>query len=258
MGKYEEALERAKAGKPLDEVFPELKESEDERIRKSIIAYLSNELHNVKQLTPRTNEFEHWIAYLEKQEHIVTEAYNKGFADGTVAKRESEELERQKEPLTPEEKMNHPLYLEGFNVGRQVGEVVKKPEKWNDADDKIQRNLMTLLSCMRGDRIAESTYKKYYPWLRDLPKRFSLQKSIEWSKEDEKMFEAFMHKLEVFDLLSNKEFRWAELRLKSLHPQSPWKPSEEQMGALSDAWLACDDKEKCELLSSLYDELKNL
>lgn len=45
-------------------------------------------------------------------------------------------------------------------------------------------------------------------------------------------------------------------RLKSLRPS--WKPSEEQMEALSDAWLACDDKEKCELLSSLYDDLKKL
>ena len=44
-----------------------VKESEDERIRKEIIKYLLNELHNVKQLTPYTNEFEDWIAYLEKQ-----------------------------------------------------------------------------------------------------------------------------------------------------------------------------------------------
>ena len=33
MDRYEEALERAKKGLPIDEVFPELKESEDERIR---------------------------------------------------------------------------------------------------------------------------------------------------------------------------------------------------------------------------------
>lgn len=51
----------------LNTLVPELKESEDEKIRKEIIDYLSNELHNVKQLTPRTNEFEAWIAYLEKR-----------------------------------------------------------------------------------------------------------------------------------------------------------------------------------------------
>ena len=56
----------------LSVAIPELKESEDERTRKAIITYLSNELHNVKQLTPRTNEFEDWIAYLEKQKEQKT------------------------------------------------------------------------------------------------------------------------------------------------------------------------------------------
>lgn len=37
---YNEALELAKAGKPIDEVFPELKESEDERIRKEIVNFI--------------------------------------------------------------------------------------------------------------------------------------------------------------------------------------------------------------------------
>lgn len=34
---YQKALERAKKGLPIDEVFPELKESEDERIRKELL-----------------------------------------------------------------------------------------------------------------------------------------------------------------------------------------------------------------------------
>lgn len=46
--------------------------------------------------------------------------------------------------------------------------------------------------------------------------------------EDERMFEGFMHKLEVCDLLTNKEIAWAKHRLKSLGPQSHWKPREEQ------------------------------
>ena len=57
MDRYEEALERAKAGLPMDEVFPELKESEDERIRKEIIAFIKKNV-----------EFnDAWIAYLEKK-----------------------------------------------------------------------------------------------------------------------------------------------------------------------------------------------
>lgn len=62
------------------------------------------------------------------------------------------------------------------------------------------------------------------------------QKPAEWSEEDEKIFENFMHKLEVCDLLTNKEIRWAKLRLKSLHPQPSWKSSEEGTAADLDYW----------------------
>lgn len=60
--KYKEALERAKAGKPIDEVFPELKESEDERIRKELISYFeqftNEELRGVN--------ISDWIDWLKK------------------------------------------------------------------------------------------------------------------------------------------------------------------------------------------------
>lgn len=72
MGKYEEALERAKQGKPIDEVFPELKKSDDD-IRKRIINILGNN----------------------------TDAHEEGWA---IYADEIAWLEKQKEPLTPEEK----------------------------------------------------------------------------------------------------------------------------------------------------------
>ena len=63
MGKYEEALERARAGKPIDEVFPELKESEDERIRKGLVHYILYEAGNLLD-----EETEHkFIGWLERQ-----------------------------------------------------------------------------------------------------------------------------------------------------------------------------------------------
>lgn len=98
---YDEALGRAReyykglaacrTKEKLESIFPELKESEDERIRKEIIDWMKGGSTYDWQ-----ENKEKWIAYLE----------------------------RQKEPLTPEEKMNHPLYLEGFDVGKKVGVVV--------------------------------------------------------------------------------------------------------------------------------------
>ena len=64
-------------------------------------------------------------------------------------------------------------------------------------------------------------------WLKEIQFKYYVHPvKPEWSEEDEEMFEALMHKLEVCDLLTNKEIMWAELRLKSFRPS--WKSSEEQ------------------------------
>ena len=69
--KYEQALERARdmlsykevRQEDMEYLFPELKESEDERIRKEIIDYIN-------RLTASPNnidKFNTWITWLEKQ-----------------------------------------------------------------------------------------------------------------------------------------------------------------------------------------------
>lgn len=149
--KYQEALERAKKGLPIDEVFPELKESKDERIRKEIITHLSNELHNVKQLTPRTNEFEAWIAYLEKQKE------QKDVSASTMA------------------------------PGCWQGE--EKSAEWSEEDERMLSRCIKSVECSK--RFANSeTYKAAKDvemnWLKELSERFNLQPKQEWN-EDEKM-----------------------------------------------------------------------
>ena len=68
MDRYEEALERAKKGLPIDEVFPELKESEDERIRKILIHIVKGacDKYGIKYKGDEITE-EKLLAYLEKQ-----------------------------------------------------------------------------------------------------------------------------------------------------------------------------------------------
>ena len=58
-----------------------------------------------------------------------------------------------------------------------------KPAKseWSAEDDKIRRNLMSLLANMRGYRITEETYQKYYPWLK------SLRPQPHWKPSEEQM-----------------------------------------------------------------------
>lgn len=54
------------------------------------------------------------------------------------------------------------------------------------------------------------------------------QKPTEWSEEDEKMLSSFLHKIEVCDLLTNKENVWIIRKLKSLRPQPKQEWSEEE------------------------------
>jgi hypothetical protein len=71
--RYKEALARARVVNPGTEdynivtaIFPELKESEDERIRKEIIHYLDREI-TLSNFGGDIATFKRWIAWLEKQ-----------------------------------------------------------------------------------------------------------------------------------------------------------------------------------------------
>lgn len=72
MDKYEEALAKARAGKPLEEIFPEINESEDERIRKWLIRLVQNTdtNHNNMELSENCKLA---LAYLEKQKEQTGE-----------------------------------------------------------------------------------------------------------------------------------------------------------------------------------------
>ena len=74
---YDKALEIAKAwckldnndlsNEDLETLFPELKESEDERIRKEMIDFMSSQLKSLMPPCPSNETLKTWIAWLEKQ-----------------------------------------------------------------------------------------------------------------------------------------------------------------------------------------------
>ena len=82
---YKQALERAReiyhrgyyVSGDIEHIFPELKESEDERIRKDIISYLQRKQNQGELDAPD------WIAWLEKQvsPKMVADAYLRGCND---------------------------------------------------------------------------------------------------------------------------------------------------------------------------------
>ena len=135
----EEALERARQGLPMDQVFPELSMSEDERIRKDIIHFILYKVGNRLD-----EETEHkFITWLEKQ--------------------------KEQKPLSTEEtEWNSIAFLEQLGYTCIPPGAEQKPAEWSEEDEKTRSNLMSLLANMRGNRITEETYQKYYPWLKAL------------------------------------------------------------------------------------------
>ena len=65
---YQKALERAKKGLPIDEVFPELKESKDERIKRALLELVSYDKANgfTEFYEERGITCDDAIAYLER------------------------------------------------------------------------------------------------------------------------------------------------------------------------------------------------
>lgn len=84
----------------------------------------------------------------------------------------------------------------------------------------------------------------------------------EWSEEDEKGFGNALWAIQQASIVAKDEndmgnLWYAEKWLKSLRPQSQWKPSEEQMDALKFS-LGNGGKYNKEALTNLYDNLKKL
>ena len=123
--KYKEALERMKswakgehpecfseAQKTAEFIFPELKEkeSEDEKIRKSLINFLKSPFVNItdKKVAP-------WIAWLEKQ------GENKSTEDKTVLAKYASELKESEDEKIREELIA--IYSVGAKVNAKTGDI---------------------------------------------------------------------------------------------------------------------------------------
>lgn len=130
---YDEALERAKEfivasaaydKFTIEEIFPELKESEDERIRKELIGFVKSRLAGF----PECSRF---IAWLEKQDTFskkdVDDAYLKGITDA------KNEIEKQYEIIFPELKES-----EDKKIRKAIYNAIKYLEtehSWDFLDD---------------------------------------------------------------------------------------------------------------------------
>ena len=267
--KYEEALERARMLKNqhptrsesdlIDAIFPELAESEDERIRKEMVEFLDEVWH----LGRNTNfdrwdkaDCSDWIAYLEKQKDEAKRQFDLGVQAG----REEAlyEMEKHKEQK-PAEQIHNEGYVKGvedaFHRVNEAKVILKKLEKekhqpaeWSEEDD----DYLSAVKRAVYDYFCEGYAEELYGWLKALPERFNLSPKQEWSEEDEKIWK------DIFDLCNRFGYDDACRLLKSISRKS-WKPSEAQMQWLESAVKLSTDKPYIHgIIISLYEQLKRL
>lgn len=191
-------------------IIVEKAESEDEKIRKWLIGYITDEIDDNEFTAGGAEKAHNAIAWLEKQ--------------------------KEQKSLSLEDKVKHPLYVEGFEAGKEVGRLFEnvfgkqKPAEWSDSVAK-EMFIKAL------ERAVEQTKKGYeltdcdkHSWWEDFKAYSGINPAV-WSEEDEenfKWFDKFFRAESIMcdgrDIPQDK-YLW----FKSLRPLSHWKPSKEQM-----------------------------
>lgn len=177
---YDEALAKAKEqyNYPcmrscmgiLEEIFPELKESEDEKIRKALI-------NTVKYYHPNESPYMHGIS----NESVIAWLEKQG---------EQKDVEWHRED---EQNLNACLgYIQDEFLRRWLKDVVHvKYDKpvWSEEGEGYFDTLIGIMNermnCSDEGSMVYNVYKKAQDWLKSL--KGSVQPKQEWSEEDEEM-----------------------------------------------------------------------
>ena len=268
--KYKEALEKAKsfnkrwqcvgatnselALKELKEIFPELVESEDEKIRKELICFLETEI-------PQCNARDKYIAWLEKQGNqkpvISYDALREGITHFGITQYQIDDWLKKYVNVEKqgEQKARYSTIVETGNGGinalvtRELSTADKVEPKFKvryaggeynvlevkdiagvtfygieDEPNHIDYVKADNCEIISGYGIKENGYP--YP---TKPSMFSEQKQ-KWSDEDEKMYKIALSCIATIENISNGKNRHADVKdwLKSLKERTTWKPSERE------------------------------
>ncbi len=151
--KYEEALERAKRWADgtlqpecttpqgvCEAIFPELRESEDERTRKEIIGFIQSQIED-----GNSAGWDRWIAWLEKQKEqkpcLTCDEYDKGYKQG---------------------------YTEGCTAGYNKAMKEQPKQEWSEKDTEMYINVASSLrgyACGLENEEHKKHIKKGLDWL---------------------------------------------------------------------------------------------
>lgn len=287
--KYNEALERAKQirnGNPssgtaivvCEQIFPELRESEDERINKAIFRALSKkDARDV--LLAEGVQVSDALAYLEKQKEHVPEAFmpnmtvhpgpNIPSCSDTAISPSMQNTINEESGTRKEQKPYCPSNDELEKAAKEFREKNVPPiEPISDELVEIIKDefegFRRLLKKKGIDYEPQRDYWEGFARLFDSSAREYVkeQKPVELSEEDEQFLLVCKNALRKYQISdhwdANIISKWLEERIKSPRPCPSWKPSEEQMEALKKTAEGCIDNGSCRIIATLLEQLKKL
>ncbi len=275
--KYEEALERARKGMPIDEVFPELRESEDEEIRKALVNFFKN-THDWVNLKYDGSQI---VAYLEKQKEqksLNISAASEWLRKHVCRYMNSEYNEFHKS-VEYDGSIDEERLINDFEGAMQKEQ---KPAEWSEEDERLLNIIIDILDKEEHNgHLMRNDLKACIKLLKSLHPQPSPQLSTNhtvWHNASEEKptklpiihiwyhgnrVNAVTHEdtclqAELDDINFQPDDKWAYVE-DLLNVQPHWKPSEEQMKALKDvinrALLTCRQQVP---LESLYNDLQKL
>lgn len=252
--RYDEAISKMKEIITMDNnpvipreigqcIFPELRESEDERIRKELIDFVKSRLAGFPQC-------EKFIAWLEKQGE---QSFAIRWHDVSLIPREMEELlvEWDSNDATWHDVAFYHADSKTFWNGERrvedvtrwcyIDDLLEKQSEPKPTDAEMKELLRTEYEKGRADAIAET--------------------QVAWSEEDKAMLKETLALIETVEDINKAKDGFLDVKmwLKSLKPHTQWKPSEKQMEALDYyANSLCTYCDRQDDLRSLFNVIKKL
>ena len=267
-----------------NKVIIERKESEDERIREWLIRFVEVRLPDAAEFEPEYRAALAWLERQKEQNEIFD--VDKFFVgkDVTDFKKELFFLIRGARELKP---TDEEIWL---NIENQIApnliDILQK-EQMSHLELKAGKwYICHRAFCARADHLTVKEGERFQCEKDGIVKGFVIkeperyfkecsapepmekeQKPVEWSEEDKEMLRIISNRLEKFNewateqgypiddpTMKQSPIDW----LKSLRPQPHWKPSEEQMEALSDAYAEARTFKMADILESLHQDLEKL
>ncbi len=250
--KYKDVLEQMRGFTPDErglvlicpsDLFPELRESEDERIRKDLIAFVKSRLAGF----PDCDRF---IAWLEKQRQEKS-------IDISIKEKAHQIAWETSKHYDPDACKQEWCEMAAIDMAALLEKQGEQKPAWSEEDEEIPNLIIARLHSHPNVDLEE--YSKEYDWLNYSLKSLKdrVQPKQEWSEEDERNLQGIIDEIKAnktdapdYDIATYDRFlSW----LNSLRPQNEWKPSDMELEVLR---LAAEKDGTC--LMGLYEQLKKL